>query len=257
MLANARYDAVRGEVPRQTFISLGGMRMEVVSQLTVYARADGDPRQIMAALRQQVARVDPNCAISDTRTLDDQLDQRLRNERMLSFLSSGFALLATLLAIVGLYAVLAFVVARRTREVGIRVALGAGRLIIVGLVLREMLLFFAVGIGVGLVTAFAARRYVQSQLFGVDAADPVVFAAGGATLLAASFAAALVPAWRATAWIRCARCGPIEPPGSVLRAALAEHRERSTTSVGSGGAAGDCSPARHSRRSRWSSCRRP
>jgi len=198
MLANARYDAVRGEVPRQTFISMGGKRMEVVSQLTVYARADGDPRQIMAALRQQVARVDPNLVISDMRTLDDQLDQRLRNERMLSFLSSGFALLATLLAIVGLYAVLAFVVARRTREVGIRVALGAGRSIIVGLVLREMLLFFAVGIGLGLVAAFAAGRYVQSQLFGVNAADPVVFAAGGASLLAAALAAALVPAWRAT-----------------------------------------------------------
>ena len=152
----------------------------------------------MAALRQQVARVDPNLVISDMRTLDDQLDQRLRNERMLSFLSTGFALLATLLAIVGLYAVLAFVVARRTREVGIRVALGAGRSIIVGLVLREMLLFFAVGIGLGLVTAFAAGRYVQSQLFGVNAADPVVFAAGGASLLAASLAAALVPAWRAT-----------------------------------------------------------
>ena len=150
----------------------------------------------MAALRQQVARVDPNLVISDMRTLDDQLDQRLRNERMLSFLP-GFALLATLLAVVGLYGVLAFVVARRTREIGIRVALGAGKIVIVGLVLREMLLFFAVGIGLayhGLRAAATSRASCSAS----DAADPVVFAAGGASLLAASLAAALVPAWRAT-----------------------------------------------------------
>jgi ABC-type antimicrobial peptide transport system permease subunit len=166
--------------------------------MTVYARTDADPRQVMAALRQQVARVDPNLIVSDMRTLDDQLNQRLMNERMLSLLSSGFAVLATLLAVVGLYAVLAFVVARRTREVGLRIALGAGRAGIVRLVLREMLLVFAIGLGAGLAAAFGASRFVGSQLFGVAPIDPIVFAVSTTALIAASLAAALVPAWRAT-----------------------------------------------------------
>jgi predicted permease len=198
VLGNARYEAVRGEVPRQTFISMGGRRLEVVSGLTVYARTDGDPRQVMAALRQQVARVDPNLVVTDMRTLDDQLNQRLMNERMLSFLSSGFALLATTLAVVGLYAVLAFVVARRTREVGIRIALGAAKGGIVRLVLREMLLVFVVGLAAGLGAALAGSRLIGTQLFGVAPLDPAVFTASSVALVVASLAAALVPAWRAT-----------------------------------------------------------
>jgi predicted permease len=198
VLGNARYEAVRGTVPRQTFFSMGGARLEVTSGLTVYARTDADPRQVMAALRRQVARVDPNLVIVDMRTLDDQLNQRLVNERMLSFLSSGFALLATLLAIVGLYAVLAFVVARRTREVGIRIALGAAKGGIVALVLREMVLVFAVGLAAGLAAAFGASRYVGSQLFGVAPVDPAVFGVATGALVTASLMAALVPAWRAT-----------------------------------------------------------
>jgi predicted permease len=198
VVGDARYEAVRGQVPRQTFTSMGGARMNTLSQVTIYARSDGDPRLVMAALRQQVARVDPNLVVSDMRTLDDQLNQRLTNERMLSLLSSGFALLATLLAVVGLYGVLAFVVARRTREVGIRIALGASRRGIVGLVLREIAIVFAVGLGAGVVAALAGGRYVTSQLFGVAPIDPAVFAVSTAALLAASMVAAMLPAWRAT-----------------------------------------------------------
>ena len=95
--------------------------------ITVYARIQGDPRQVMPQLRDQVRRVDSNLVVSDMRTLDDQLNMRIANERMLSFLSAGFALLATLLAVVGLHGVLAFVVARRTREIGIRMAWAPGK----------------------------------------------------------------------------------------------------------------------------------
>jgi ABC-type antimicrobial peptide transport system permease subunit len=152
----------------------------------------------MPQLREQVRKVDPNLVVSDMRTLDDQLNMRLSNERLLSFLSAGFALLATLLAVVGLHGVLSFVVARRTREIGIRMALGAEQGTVVRLVLREMLAVIVAGVAAGIAAGLVSGRYVETQLFGVNAADIPVFAASAAALLAASLAAALVPAWRAS-----------------------------------------------------------
>ncbi len=197
VFGNVRYENVRGQVPRQTFVAMGGARIRSVSGINVYARTDRDPRPLMTLLRQAVRRVDANLVVSDMRTLDDQVDMRLSNERMLSFLSTGFALLATLLAVVGLYGVLAFVVTRRTREIGIRMALGAERASVIRLVLREMLLLFGFGVAAGVAAGIAGSRYIESQLFGVKAGDPVVFALGAATLLTASLAAGFIPAWRA------------------------------------------------------------
>jgi len=197
VFGNVKYENVRGQVPRQTFVAMGGARIRSVSGINVYARTDRDPRPLMTLLRQAVRRVDANLVVSDMRTLDDQVDMRLSNERMLSFLSTGFALLATLLAVVGLYGVLAFVVTRRTREIGIRMALGAERASVIRLVLREMLLLFGFGVAAGVAAGIAGSRYIESQLFGVKAGDPVVFALGAATLLTASLAAGFIPAWRA------------------------------------------------------------
>ena len=124
--------------------------------------------------------------------------QWLANERMLSFLSVGFALLATLLAVVGLHGVLSFVVARRTREIGIRIALGAERGHVIRLVLREMLLVIVFGIAAGIATGLLCGRFVESQLFGVKAADPPIFALSVAAVLTASLGAAFMPSWRAS-----------------------------------------------------------
>jgi predicted permease len=208
VFADARYEAVRGQIPRQTFVSLGGSRIGNTSAITVYARTDRDPRQVMPALRQEVRRVDANLVISDLRTLDSQLDMRLSNERMLSVLSGGFALLATLLAVVGLYGVLAFVVAHRTREIGIRMALGAERGNVIRLVLREMSVPFVFGIGVGVAASVAGGRYLEAQLFGVKPGDPLVFVLSAAALLAAALTAGFIPAWRASRIdpVRALRC---------------------------------------------------
>ena len=199
VFGNANYDNVRGTVPRQTFVSMGGSnRIRNIGSIVVYARTDRDPRQVMPALRQEVRRVDPDLVIADMRTLDAQLDMRLSNERMLSFLAAGFALLATLLAVVGLYGVLAFVVTRRTREIGIRMALGADRRNVIRLVLSEMLALFIFGVAAGVFAGTAGSRYVESQLFGVHANDPVVFSFSAVALLAAALAAGFIPAWRAS-----------------------------------------------------------
>jgi predicted permease len=197
VFADANYHEVRGAVPRQTFIAMDS-HIRNIGSITVYARIQGDPRQVMTQLRGQVRRVDANLVVSDMRTLDEQLNMRIANERMLSFLSAGFALLATLLAVVGLNGVLAFVVARRTREIGIRMALGAGQAGVIGLVMREMLLVILSGIAAGVAGGLLCGRYVETQLFGVKAADPPVFAIGVATVLAASLTAAFLPAWRAS-----------------------------------------------------------
>jgi predicted permease len=197
VFGNARYHDVRGEFPPQTFFPLD-TRIQFVTGVNVYARFQGDPSPVMAQLRERVRQVDANLVISDMRTLDGQIDLRLANERMLSFLSAGFAVLAALLAVTGLYGVLAYVVTRRNREIGIRVALGARRDQVIGLVLREMTVVILAGIAAGLAAGVYCGRFVETQLYGVQPFDLTVFAVAAAALAAASLVAAFLPAWRAS-----------------------------------------------------------
>lgn len=197
VFGDARYDDVRGQVPPQVFVSLDA-KIDFVSGINVYARVLGDPKQFVSQVREQVRHIDPNLVVSDMRTLDEQLNMRLSNERLLSFLSVGFAALANVLAMVGLYGVLAFAVTRRTRELGIRMALGAERGSVVRSVLQEMLPVMLLGIGGGVLASALCGRYVESQLFGVKANDPAVFFVTIGTLLITSMSAAFVPAWRAS-----------------------------------------------------------
>jgi predicted permease len=194
---DARYENVRGEIPRQVFFGLDSY-LRNTNAVNVYARIEGDPNQVMPLLREQVRRVDANLVVFYMRTLDDQLNRRLSNERLLSFLSVSFALLASLLAIVGLHGVLTFVVARRTREIGIRMALGADKGRVVRLVMGEMLLVVVLGTAAGVLAGLLCGKFVESQLFGVNGADLPVFVISAAALLAASLAAAFTPAWRAS-----------------------------------------------------------
>ncbi|HMJ60775.1 MAG TPA: FtsX-like permease family protein, partial [Bryobacteraceae bacterium] len=185
-------------IPRQTFVPLDS-KIHFLEGINVYARIQGDPRQIMPRLRAQVQRVDPNLVISDMQTLDDQLNMRLSNERILSFLSLALGVLATLLAVVGLEGVLAFVVGQRTREIGIRVALGAEQASVIRLVVGEMALAILSGIAAGVIAGLLCGRYIETQLFGVKASDPLVFLVSAGAVFAASAAAAFLPARRAAA----------------------------------------------------------
>jgi predicted permease len=193
---DSRYHDVRGEVPAQRFFNLDSV-MAGVARVAVYVKTAGDPRQVMPSLRAEVRRVDPNFIISGMRTLDDQIATRMLNERMLSFLSIGFAALACALAVIGLHGVLAFQVTRRTREIGIRMALGARRGMIVRLVSREMYAVVLGGLASGVAAAYSGGRFVQNQLFGVDAHDPLMLGVAVSVLLLAAAAATLLPALRA------------------------------------------------------------
>jgi ABC-type antimicrobial peptide transport system permease subunit len=188
---------VRGDFPRQTFFNLDSV-IERISRVSVYVRTARDPEQLMPGLRSAVQRIDPNFVVWGMRTLDDQIGSRMANERMLSFLASGFAVLATVLGIVGLHGVLMFQVTNRTREVGIRMALGAHRLAIVGLIAGEMIGVVFGGIAVGVAIAYWCGRFVQAQLFGTNADDPLVFSVAVLVILTAATVATLPPALRAS-----------------------------------------------------------
>ena len=197
VFGNARYHDVRGDFPRQTFFNLDSV-IERITRVSVYVRTAGDPEQVMPSLRSAVRQIDPNFVVSGMRTLNDQINSRMSNERMLSFLATGFAVLATLLALLGLHGVLVFQVANRTREIGIRMALGARRIVIVGLIGSEMIAVVLGGLAVGVATAYWCGHFVQSQLFGIDADDPLVFSVAVVALLGAAVVATILPAVRAS-----------------------------------------------------------
>ena len=166
--------------------------------MNFYVRTVADPLQAASAVRGAVASFDPNLPVVNLRTMQAQIDANVANERLLSMLTGAFAGLATLLAAVGLYGVLAFNVARRTREIGIRMALGAGAVQVRRLVVREVLVIIGIGTAVGLTAAWFAGALVQSVLFGMQPADPWIFAAAAAVLGVIALAAAYVPVRRAT-----------------------------------------------------------
>jgi ABC-type antimicrobial peptide transport system permease subunit len=133
------------------------------------------------------------------KTFDEQILESLRTERMLATLSSGFGILALLLSIVGLYGVMSFVVTQRTQEIGLRLALGASPSTAMWLIVRDVLIMIAVGTSVALPIAWASRRLVEAQLFGVRPFDAQTIAFASVILGVVALAAAMLPAWRAAA----------------------------------------------------------
>ena len=181
-----------------SWLPLGVRMLERVSRVCVYARVSADPRQMMPRLRDEVRRIDPNLVVADMRTLDEQIDTRMSNERMLSFLSIGFAVLATILAVVGVHGVLLFQIARRTREIGVRMALGADSGSIRRMVLGEGAAVIAAGVGVGLAAALVATRFLQTLLFEIRPGDPLTLLFVSTLLSIVGLAACYLPARRAT-----------------------------------------------------------
>lgn len=162
-----------------------------------YLKARGRPESIIASVRAAVSLVDPSLPLLELRSFDDHVDRSLMTERMLATLSASFGVTALVLSVVGLFGVMSFVVTSRTREIGIRLALGATPASAMRRVVREAAVMAGVGAAIALPSIWALQRFVESQLFGVTPLDPRTIAAAGAVLALVALAGALVPAWRA------------------------------------------------------------
>jgi predicted permease len=169
-----------------------------LGSLSFYVRAATDAAPA-SSIREAVQRVDPSLPMYDMKTMSTQVDESLFVDRMVAALSVAFGALATLLAAIGLYGVISYAVARRTREIGIRMALGAERTRVLWLVLREAAVLAGAGIGAGIVAALLLVRYVQSQLYGLSATNPRTMLAAAVVLAFVALLAGYVPARRATA----------------------------------------------------------
>jgi predicted permease len=197
VVADHRYESLRDEIPREVYLC--ELQRDAFGK-SIYIRTTARPENAFPALRAAVRELDANLPLVNMKTMDRQLDESLVTERLVATLSAVFGALATLLAVIGLYGVMSFMVARRAREIGIRMAIGAAAADVVWLVMREVLVLALAGVAIGLPAAVALARLVRSQLYGVEPADPISI--GLATLLLFSVAAAAgyMPARRAAAY---------------------------------------------------------
>ncbi len=171
---------------------------ERAESLHYYVRTTLQPDQMLAIVRREIAALDPTIPVTPIRTMQDQINNNLFGERLMSFASSAFGALATLLAAIGLYGVLAYTVARRTREIGIRIALGARATDVRLLVMRDVALFAAIGIPIGLAGGLAIARLLGSLLYNVTTYDPLVITGATLSLILVAAVAGYLPARRAT-----------------------------------------------------------
>ncbi len=188
--ANLREDTRR-------FVYVPYTQEESVGGLTFYVRSTVDLDGVGSRLRAAVRRVDAGLPVTDMKTMTVQIGESLFVERMVASLSAAFGLLATALAAIGLYGVMSYAVTMRTREIGLRVALGADQRAVLLLVLREVAVLAVLGVAIGLPGGYGLGRLVESQLFGLTARDPLTFGVATVALLATALLAGLIPAARA------------------------------------------------------------
>jgi putative ABC transport system permease protein len=167
-------------------------------EMYLVVRTSGSAPEIVPAIRGQLARMDATVPLAQIRTMDELLDESLVQQRFRTWLVSGFAGLALLLSAIGLYALISYSVSQRTREIGVRIALGAKRSNVMGMVLREGVQLLSFGLLLGLLGALLATRVMRSLLYSTSATDALSFVATSLALLAVTLLACYIPARRAT-----------------------------------------------------------
>src|SRR5260370_4741114 len=179
VVQDIKYTNLRDEIPIQAYVPY--MNSPYLGGMTIYVRTAGEPNQLMGSVRAKMRELDANVPIYAMRTMDEQISNSLSTERMIASLSTVFGFVATVLAIIGLYGVMSYSVAQRTREIGIRMALGAEQGKVIGMVMREVVTLIAIGIGVGVPAALVLTRGGENQLYGLG--RPASWALGLATAL--------------------------------------------------------------------------
>jgi predicted permease len=197
VVGDTRYEGLRDEIPAEAYLC--SYQWQLFGH-EVYVRTDRDPENSFAAIRAAVQEIEPAIPLTYMMTLERQLEESLVTERMIAALSTVFGILATVLAIIGLYGVMAYMVTRRSREIGIRMALGARAGNVVWLVMREVLLLVGAGVAAGVPAALALSRLVQAQLYGVQSSDPAAIALATLLLAGVALLAGYVPARRAAGY---------------------------------------------------------
>jgi len=193
VVADSLYEGPREGVRRQVFVPSWGN-----GSGTFYVRTTSASASAHSLIRNEVRNLDASMPVYEVKTLEGQLDETLLTDRLVALLAAGFGFLATVLASIGLYGVMAFVVAQRRKELGIRMALGAQPGNVIWLVMREVLILLSIGLAVGIPSAFALGRLVSTQLYGIQPHDPGIAIATMLLLALVSGAAGLIPAHRAS-----------------------------------------------------------
>ena len=196
VVKDIKYTNLRDEIPIQAYVPY--MNSPYLGGMTIYVRTVGEPQQLITSIRAKVREMDANLPIYAMRTMETQISNSLSTERMIASLSTVFGFVATVLAIIGLYGVMSYSVAQRTREIGIRMALGAEQRKVIGMVMREVFTLITIGVGVGVPAALALTRVVKSQLYGLEAHDPWTLGLATGLLAVVACAAGYVPALRAS-----------------------------------------------------------
>lgn len=182
----------------EAFVYFPYVQHESTMTMNFYVRTSQEPAALASALRAAVHRADPDLPVFDMKTIDQQVNENVFAERLVALLSTFFGGLATLLAAIGLYGVMAYTVSRRTREIGLRMALGAARREVLRMVMSEAGLLALLGVAIALPAAYALSRLIQTQLYNVKGNDPVIFGIASVVIGAVAGVAGLIPAIRAT-----------------------------------------------------------
>jgi predicted permease len=199
---DAKNSEVRDPVPPMFYTPY--RQDSLVGYMQFYVRGSADEAMLLRTVPSVVKRIDPNLPMEEFKTMESQVKENVFLDRMISTLSAAFALLATLLAAIGLYGVLAYTVSQRTREIGVRMALGANAGRVRAMVLKQVAVMTAIGGVVGIAAAFGLSKLAGTMLFGLEGTDPVAMGAAAALLTVVALAAGGIPAMRA------ARIDPIK-----------------------------------------------
>ena len=195
VLEDTKYSSIRDAAPATVYEPFP---RESMQPATFEVRTGADPEATVKALREAVQKVDPNLPLARITTQAEQVERRFAQERSFAVANSLFGALALLLTCIGLFGLMSYSVARRTNEIGIRMALGAERRSVVGMVLRESMIMVGLGIAIGIAVSVAVGRLVAALLFGLAPTDTLAIALAIATMVVASTVAGYLPARRAS-----------------------------------------------------------